>query len=74
VALPGDDAPVNPVHPEASARWTAAMSDELPPIEPGPEPDTSTAGESEVPDDGLDAEDAPAIREDDDTDVDEPRL
>ena len=41
----------------------------LPPQEPGPEPDTTTAAESDHPDDDLESEAAPAMLDRDDTDV-----
>ena len=37
----------------------------LPPQEPGPEPDTTTAAESDHPDDELEPEDAPEFIDDD---------
>ncbi|MBD8023499.1 hypothetical protein [Microbacterium gallinarum] len=37
----------------------------LPPDEPGPEPDTTDAAEADDIDDELDAEDAPAMIEED---------
>ena len=47
------------------------MSDlTLPPQEPGPEPDTTTAAEGDHPDDELEPEEAPAMIEED-GDVDE---
>ena len=41
----------------------------LPPLEPGPEPATTTAAESDHPDDDLESEAAPAMLDRDDTDV-----
>ncbi|MCP2636450.1 hypothetical protein K0817_007685 [Microbacterium sp. HD4P20] len=38
----------------------------LPPQEPGPEPDTTTAAESDHPDDEIEPEDEPPIIEGDD--------
>lgn len=43
----------------------------LPPQEPGPEPDTTTAAESDHPDDNLESEAAPAMRDRDDNEVED---
>jgi hypothetical protein len=47
------------------------MTDERPPIEPGPEPDTTDAAEPDDTDAPLDAEDAPTMIEGDGTVVGE---
>ncbi|WP_194397605.1 hypothetical protein [Microbacterium atlanticum] len=43
----------------------------LPPQEPGPEPDTTTAAESEHPDDSIESEASPAMLDRDDDAVDD---
>lgn len=48
------------------------MTDEKkPPIEPGPEPDTTDAAEADDADDELDPEDAPVMLDDGDAHVEE---
>lgn len=46
----------------------------LPPGEPGPEPDTTTAAESEHPDDTVESEAGPAMLERDEGDVEDFRI